>query len=252
MLADVKTVTALGAYASGVLTAVTVQDAQAVHEVQAIDPLLVERQLQCVLRDIGADAIKLGMLGSRMTLELVTRVCEAEARHVPIVLDPVLESSTGAALLEESALLPLVQRLLPRVALVTPNVPEATRLTGVSIESAADLSRAADALLCLGAGAVLLKGGHLPGEQVVDLLRTADGYQREFEAPRVERQARGTGCTLASAVAAGLAEGMTLEGAVQQAEDFVQQALNHPAQVPSARPPLFHAFGQLKVPAARA
>ena len=240
--ADIKTITALGAYASCAVTAVTVQDGQAVHEIHELNPLLVERQMECALLDVGADAIKLGMLGSALTVELVARVCERLARALPIVLDPVFQSSTHTPLLDDAGIGSLLQRLVPRVALLTPNVPEAQRLTGVKIASVEDMMRAADAFQLMGVSAVLIKGGHLPTDQVVDLLRTADGVQRVFETPRVDRVTRGTGCTLAAGIAAGLAEGMTLESAVGRAHDFVSEALKQPACVPGVRPPLFHAF----------
>jgi hydroxymethylpyrimidine/phosphomethylpyrimidine kinase len=120
----------------------------------------------------------------------------------------------------------LILRLLPLAALVTPNVPEAEVLTGIKIRSHADMERAADAILGLGPSAVLMKGGHLEGDTVVDLLRTADGEAHRFEGPRIaSRSTHGTGCTLASAIAAGVAEGLTLQGSVARARDFVVRAI---------------------------
>jgi len=191
-----------------------------------VDPFLVERQLETVLEDVGADCIKIGMLARRATVELVTRVLERKARGIPIVLDPVLISSSGHELLELDGHATLIQRLMPSCALVTPNAPEAELLTGVEIKEEAHMYQAADRLLLMGQPAVLITGGHLPGETVVDLLRTADGLERRFEAPRRPESPHGTGCAMASAIAAGLAHGFTLESAVDRAHAFVHEAID--------------------------
>jgi hydroxymethylpyrimidine/phosphomethylpyrimidine kinase len=219
--ADLKVLHALGVYGTSAITALTVQDTERVHEVLAVDAFLVERQMQVVLDDIGADCVKIGMLARRSTVELVARVCEDRARGVPIVLDPVLLSSSGHELLEVEAHATLIRRLMPLCALITPNAPEAELITGVEIREEADMHLAADQLLLRGQAAVLITGGHLPGDVVVDLLRTADGLERRFEAPRLPESAHGTGCALATAIAAGLAQGYTLESAVERAHDFV-------------------------------
>jgi hydroxymethylpyrimidine/phosphomethylpyrimidine kinase len=223
--ADVKTLHALGVYPMTAVTAITVQDTERVHEVSPVDPFLVERQMLAALDDIGADCIKLGMLATRTTVELVTRVCETRARGIPIVLDPVMLSTSGFPLLEVDGHATLIRRLMPLCALITPNAPEAELITGLSIRSEADLHLAADRLLLMGQAAVLITGGHLPGDVVVDLLRTADGFERRFESPRLPLDAHGTGCVLASAVAAGLAQGYTLETAVERAHRVVQEAI---------------------------
>lgn len=231
--ADLRTLHALGAYATTALTAITVQDTRTVHAVSPVDPFLVERQMQVALDDVGADCIKLGMLATRTTVELVARVCETRARSVPLVLDPVLVSSSGQPLLEVEGHRTLIDRLLPQCALLTPNAPEAEVLTGRAVESEADMHRAADVLLMMGQPAVLLTGGHLPGDSVVDLLRTADGLERRFEAPRRTGSFHGTGCVLASAVAAGLAAGLTLENSVERAHAAVARALRTALRVGS-------------------
>jgi hydroxymethylpyrimidine/phosphomethylpyrimidine kinase len=242
--ADIKTITALGGYAMTSITAVTAQSTLGVEEVLLVDPFLVERQIEVVLEDLGADAIKLGMLATKVTVELVARQLERRARSIPIVLDPVMVSTAGDRLLEQAGERTLRERLLPMSALLTPNVPEAEALTGIEIESPDDFGRVADALLLLGANAVLVKGGHLPGDTVVDLLRTADGYEHRFEGARhVGRATHGTGCTLSAAIATGLAQGMTLESAVGRAIEFVRQAM-HWAQPLGRGPagPLDHGF----------
>lgn len=223
--ADLKVVHALGAYGTSAITALTVQDTVRVHEVYPVDPFLVERQLETVLGDVGADCIKIGMLARRATVELVTRVCERMARGIPIVLDPVLVSSSGHELLEVDGHDTLIRRLMPLCALVTPNTQEAALITGLDITEEAHLYQAADRFLLMGQAAVLITGGHLGGDTVVDLLRTVDGLERRFESPRSPDSPHGTGCALASAVAAGLAHGYTLESAVDRAHAFVHEAI---------------------------
>ena len=196
--ADIKTVTLLGAYASTALTALTAQSTLGVFGVAAVEPHFVAEQLRVVLDDLGADAIKTGMLFSKAIVEVVARELEARAFGIPIVVDPVMMAKGGARLPEPDAQRALVERLFPMAALVTPNVPEAEALTGMTIEDAEDLAGVAERLLLLGPAAVLVKGGHLPGDTVVDLLRTADGHEVRFTGPRIAtRSTHGTGCTLA-------------------------------------------------------
>lgn len=236
---DLKVLQALGVYGTCAVTALTVQDTARVHEVSPVDPFLVERQLETVLDDVGADCIKIGMLAKRATVELVTRVCERKARGVPIVLDPVLVSSSGHSLLEVEGHSVLIQRLMPLCALVTPNLQEAALLTGMEISEEAHMHQAADRLLLMGQAAVLITGGHLPGDTVVDLLRTADGLERRFEAPRWPVSPHGTGCAIASAIAAGLAHGFTLENAVERAHGFVHVGIERSLRVGHGRPVLY-------------
>ena len=233
--ADLKALQALGVYGTSAITALTVQDTERVHEVFPVDPFLVEQQMETVLDDVGADCVKIGMLARRATVELVARVCERKARGIPIVLDPVLVSSSGHELLEVEGHTALIRRLMPLCALVTPNAPEAEIITGVQITEEAHMHQAADRLLLMGQAAVLITGGHLPGEMVVDLLRTADGLERRFEAPRLPDSPHGTGCTLASAIAAGLAHGYTLETAVERAHAFVHAAIASAAKLGRGR-----------------
>lgn len=225
--ADVKTVTAFGGFAATAITAVTVQNTLGVSEVALLDPLLVESQVEAVLDDIGADAIKTGMLGNRTIVELVVRQLERRAQSVPIVVDPVIVSSSGRRLLDAGGLDVLSRRLLPICALVTPNLDEAAELTGITVDDEGAMHQAADRLLLMGVPAVLVTGGHLAGETVVDLLRTADGLERRFEAERIDTTCtHGTGCTLSAGIAACLAQGMTLESSVERAIAFVRRAMD--------------------------
>jgi len=181
--------------------------------------------MRLVLQDIGADALKTGMLHDAATIEAVCAEIEAGAAGVPLVADPVMVAKGGHRLLEPAAVDALTRRLLPLAAVLTPNVPEAESLAGIEVRDEAGMARAAERLLRLGARAVLLKGGHLPGERLVDLLATPHGTER-FEDARIDtRHTHGTGCTLASAVAAGLAQGMALRDAVARARRYVRAAI---------------------------
>jgi hydroxymethylpyrimidine/phosphomethylpyrimidine kinase len=242
MQADVKTVTALGGYAATAVTALTAQNTQGVFNVVPVQPDFVREQMEVVLRDIGADAIKTGMLHSAEVIETVAATYERLGGNVPLIVDPVMVAKGGARLLEDDARRALIERLLPLAALVTPNAPEATALTGLPVRVAIDLSAAADRMLLLGPGAVLLKGGHLESETVVDLLRTADGEQERWESPRLRSTStHGTGCTLASAAATGIAQGLTLSAAVSRARDYVARAIATAPGLGSGHGPLNHA-----------
>jgi hydroxymethylpyrimidine/phosphomethylpyrimidine kinase len=224
--ADIKAITMLGGFAMTAVTALTAQNTLGVQDVLSIDPAFVAAQMKSVLSDIGADAIKTGMLGSARVVEMVARMCESAGAGIPLVVDPVMVAKGGASLLDQSAIDMMVLRLFPFASLVTPNVPEAEALTGMKLRTPEDLRRAADVLLGLGPSAVLMKGGHLEGDTVVDVLRTADGEEHRFEGPRiVTRSTHGTGCTLASGIAAGIAEGLTLHGAVSRARKYVVRAI---------------------------
>jgi hydroxymethylpyrimidine/phosphomethylpyrimidine kinase len=224
--ADVKTVTALGGYAMTAITALTAQNTRGVLGVVPVDPEFVELQIDSAVEDIGVDAIKTGMLHSRWIVEAVARKVKALGRRVPVIVDPVLVSGHGTPLLNAEGRTAFMKHLLPYATLITPNAPEAEAMTGVEVRNLEGMQHAADRLLLMGAEAVLVKGGHVEGEVVLDLLRTADGFERIFESTRIgTRTLHGTGCTLSSAIAVGLAEGMTLEGAIQIARDYVHEAI---------------------------
>jgi hydroxymethylpyrimidine/phosphomethylpyrimidine kinase len=239
--ADIKTIAALGGYAMTAITAVTVQDTMGVHGIHPIPPDIIAAQIACVLDDLGADAIKTGMLGDAPAIDAICAVLEAKARGIPLVLDPVMIAKGGASLLAETAVAHLKRRLLPLATLLTPNVPEAEVLGGLAITDEEGMRDAAMTLLTLGVPAVLLKGGHLETAEVVDILATEDGITA-FRAPRHQtRHTHGTGCTLASAVATGLAQGLDLHDAVARAHHFVQAAIAVAPGYGSGHGPLNHA-----------
>ncbi len=240
--ADIKTVTALGGYAATAITALTAQNTTGVAGILPIEPRFVAQQLEMVLTDVGADAIKTGMLNSAETIEIVVRTLERFAPSTPLVVDPVMIAKGGASLLDPTALFTLKSRLLPRAALLTPNAPEAAALTGLPLESLADASDVLDALLELGAGAVLLKGAHLPGDEIVDILRTADGEEQRFTHSRIATSStHGTGCTLASAIAFGIADGLRLRDSIMRAESYLRQAILTAPGFGRGHGPLHHA-----------
>ena len=238
--ADIKTVTMLGGYAGTAITAITVQNTHGVTGVVGIDPAVVEAQGIAVLDDIGADAIKTGMLGDTATVEVAARLIDHGA--VPAVIDPVMIAKGGQSLLADEAVQAVRTLMIPRAALLTPNAPEAAALTGLVVEDLDGLRAAGHALLAMGARAVLMKGGHVEGETVTDLLITATS-ERLFAAVRLDsRHTHGTGCTLASACAAGIAQGLALEDAVGRAIDYVRQAIAAAPGLGAGHGPLDHGW----------
>jgi hydroxymethylpyrimidine/phosphomethylpyrimidine kinase len=238
--ADIKTVTALGGYAATAVTAITVQNTLGVTGVHPIPLDVVEAQARAVLDDIGADAIKTGMLADAAVVALAARLI-AEYQ-IPAVVDPVMVAKGGASLLAETAVGALTDQLLPIAALLTPNAPEAEALTGLAVRTTDDLKRAGDALLAMGAQAVLMKGGHIDGPVVVDLLLTPYAETR-YETGRIDtRHTHGTGCTLASACAAGLARGHSLERSVEEARAYVIEAIRRAPGLGGGHGPLDHGW----------
>jgi hydroxymethylpyrimidine/phosphomethylpyrimidine kinase len=223
--ADIKTVTALGGYAMTAITAVTVQNTLGVKSFHEVPTDVVQGQIIAVLEDIGADVIKTGMLASVPIIEAVAAALKAAGPNLPRVVDPVMRAKGGHALLPDAAATALIEKLVKGAALITPNLPEAEALTGRVIKTEANMMAAVPALRSLGATAVLLKGGHLEGPRVVDMLITADDIIR-FEDSRIDSTAtHGTGCTLASGIAAGLADKMPLPEAVARARAYVRKAM---------------------------
>jgi len=237
--ADIKAVTALGAYAATAITALTAQDTLGVRAVHPVPLDFLRLQIRMSLEDIGADCIKTGMLADAATIDAV---CDALAGcGIPLVADPVMVAKGGAPLLDPTALETLKRRLMPLATILTPNLPEAEVLSGMSIKDLPAMRHAAEALMTLGVPAVLLKGGHLDGPLVRDVLATEDGVE-VFESPRIETQhTHGTGCTLASSIAAGLAQGMTLRDAVLRARAYVAAAIRSAPGYGKGHGPLDHA-----------
>lgn len=239
--ADIKTVTALGGYAASAITALTAQNTMGVFGVHPVPPAFVRQQIEIVLSDIGTDVIKTGMLAD---LAIVEAVAEALMPHakLPLIVDPVMVAKGGGALLTQEAIGAVLACLVPRARLLTPNAPEAARLTGLDVEDLAGQQRAADALQKAGAGAVLIKGGHIAGPVIRDVLADGDGLH-VFESPRLQvRATHGTGCTLASAIAALLAQHVPLRDAVARARDYVFEAMRRAPCLGNGHSPLDHGW----------
>jgi hydroxymethylpyrimidine/phosphomethylpyrimidine kinase len=239
--ADIKAVTAMNGFAATAITALTAQNTEGVHGVVGVEPAFIAQQIEVVLSDIGADAVKTGMLHSAAVIEVVAAGIERHAAGVPLVVDPVMVAKGGHRLLLTEAEAALRDRLLPMAALITPNLPEAEVLVGFPVRVEADMKRAAERLAELGAGAVLMKGGHLEGDRVVDLLFHDGKFHRFDDVRIVSRSTHGTGCTLASAIAAGLAQQMTLRDAVARARDYVRKAIETAPGFGRGHGPLNHA-----------
>jgi len=220
--ADVKTISALGAYACTTITALTAQNTLGVKGVHAVPADFVRLSIETVLADIGADAIKLGMLTNA---DIIRAVAGTLPDHIPLVLDPVMVATSGAVLLPDEAIEALSTLLLPRATIVTPNLPEAQKLTALPVGTEAERIAAGQALLARGARAALIKGGHGEGERLTDYLVTSDGVERITQPRLATRNTHGTGCTLASAIATGLAQGMTMSDAVRRASAYLHEAI---------------------------
>ena len=238
--ADLKTFAAFGVYGTSVLTAITAQNTVGVTGVHEIPVDMVAAQIEAVLSDIGADAVKTGILSSSDIIETVAR----ELKHFRVdrlVVDPVMVAKSGDRLLREDAVDALRISLIPSATVVTPNIPEAETLADMKIESEEDIRLAAGKILSMGAKAVVVKGGHLPGPPI-DLLY--DGREfRQFDAPRIKtRNTHGTGCTFASAIAAGLAKKMDVVDAVATAKEYVTEAIRQSFEVGKGHGPLNHFY----------
>ncbi|WP_375249704.1 bifunctional hydroxymethylpyrimidine kinase/phosphomethylpyrimidine kinase [Sphingomonas sp.] len=225
--ADIKTVTMWGGHAMTAITAITAQNTLGVEGVHAIPPALVTQQMACVARDIGVDAVKIGMLGDAAIASAVADELDGAAYPDAIVLDPVMIATSGATL-ADAATIAAMERLARRAAVVTPNLPELAALCGRVALAADEVAGAATGYAARVGSAVLVKGGHADGVTVVDRLFDRSGEVARWENRRIEtRHTHGTGCTLASAIATGLAMGMALPAAIERAIAFVRASLEH-------------------------
>lgn len=238
--ADIKAVTMLGGYAMTAITAITAQNTLGVHGVWPVAQDAVQRQMVTCLADIGVDTIKTGMLGSAALVEIVAETLDERAREVPRIVDPVMVATSGDALVDEHAVSAIASLMLPGAALVTPNAPEAEVLTGKAVDGINGQRRAAEALLERGAKGALVKGGHIPGKNVVDVLQTETG-EWIFESERIDTSStHGTGCTLASACAALLAQGQSVPAAVEAARLYLHEAIKQAPGLGQGHGPVAH------------
>ncbi|GJL95564.1 MAG: hydroxymethylpyrimidine/phosphomethylpyrimidine kinase [Hyphococcus sp.] len=248
--ADIKTVTALGGYAATAITALTVQNTTGVSAVHPVSPDIIRDQIDAVMSDIGADAIKIGMIGNVETAQAILTTLEnsgwdyqggcPDAGPV-LILDPVLVATSGDSLASNGVAEFIREKLLPKTYLVTPNLPEAEALTGMEITNGEGQRLAGEKLLEMGVETVLIKGGHDKQEIIKDVLVTHAGTQ-VFQTPRIDtKSTHGTGCTLASAIATGLAQSMPLSASAERAIDYVHQAIKSAPGFGAGHGPLNHA-----------
>ncbi len=224
--ADIKAVTCLGGFAMTAITALTAQNTEGVHDVYDVHEEFIAKQIELVLKDLGADCIKTGMLHSIPVIETVHKALEEQAPDIPLVVDPVMVAKGGHPLLEPQALNAMKHRMVARATILTPNIPEAELLTAKKIANRDDMLRVGETLLKLGPKYVLMKGGHMDGDELVDILVSADAKPVEFRSARIDTvHTHGTGCTTASAIAAGIAQGLSVEDAVSRARDYVRMAI---------------------------
>ena len=238
--ADIKTMTVNGVYAMSVITAMTAQNTTGVRAVQEATPVFLKEQLDAVFEDIFPDAVKIGMIPSAALMHVISeRLLYYKARN--IVVDPVMAASTGSSLANEDSVKAMTEELLPISTLVTPNVPEAQTLSGISIEKREDMIRAAEEIHRRFGCSVLVKGGHIEGD--ADDLLFDGGEMFWFGGKRIENpNTHGTGCTLSSAIASNLAKGCAMPEAVQKAKDYLTGTLAAMLDLGKGSGPLDHAF----------
>jgi len=239
--ADLKTAQAFGCYAQTAITAVTAQNTRGVGAVHLIPPDVIVAQIDACLSDIGADAIKIGMLGSAKVVKAVADVLRKRARKIPIVLDPVMASTSGHSLLAANAVAALKKEVFPLATLVTPNIPEAKALTQLRSSKRNDAEAAGRALMAMGAQAALIKGGHATTATIDDVMVWKGGVE-VYAFPRIKtKHTHGTGCTLSTAIACGLAQGLSLPLSVGRAREYVQRAIETAPGLGKGHGPLNHA-----------
>lgn len=240
--ADIKAVMAMGGYAMTAVTAITVQDTTGVHDVHPVPLKTVRGQIDACLGDIGADAVKTGMLGTADLVDLVSEMLDERATGVPRIIDPVMVATSGDRLIDQRAVEALTSVLLPGAALVTPNAPEAEVLSGKAVDTVDGQRRAAEKLLERGAKGALVKGGHIPGRVVTDVLQTEHG-EWLFERERiVTTSTHGTGCTLASAIASLVGQGTAMNDACRTAGDYLHGAIREARGYGKGHGPVHHGW----------
>jgi len=246
---DIKTISALGCYATSILTALPVQNTCGVRSIYPIPADVVGAQLQAVLNDIFPDAIKIGMVHTADVVEAIVNTLQ-QYPEVPVVFDPVMVSTSGHRLLEDSTIEVIVKKLFPLAVVITPNLDEAAVLTGMPVHTVDDMRIAGKKLMELGARSVLLKGGHLDATQLTSLYFTNDGRAHEYSFEKIDTQnTRGTGCALSSAIASYIARGKSLPDAIALAQEYVHQAILNGKNVQTGKGngPLNHFFDPQKL-----
>ncbi|NLG89717.1 MAG: bifunctional hydroxymethylpyrimidine kinase/phosphomethylpyrimidine kinase [Clostridiaceae bacterium] len=239
--ADLKTFSAHGVFGMTVITAVTAQNTARVIDVQDITPDMIGKQIDAIFEDIDVDAVKIGMVSK---IESIKVIAEKLRKYKPknIVLDPVMISKSGYALLEPDAIKTLIAELLPLATVVTPNAPEAEKISGITIKSIEDMKKAAEIIHGMGAKNVLVKGGHIGGSHSTDILFDGKKFH-VYEAEHIKtKNTHGTGCTLSSAIASNLALGMDVANAVDSAKKYITSAITHSLSIGKGNGPTHHFY----------
>lgn len=237
--ADLKTFHNFGVYGASALAALTAQNTLGVQGVWAVPPEFLELQIRSVLSDIGADAIKTGMLFNAPLISAAARVLR-EYSDIPLVIDPVMVAKGGSRLLLDEAIAALKEQLLPRADVVTPNIDEASVLTGSPIHNEEEMKDSAEQIMRMGAKAVLIKGGHLKENEAVDIFFDGNTWER-FESPRIQtRHTHGTGCTLSAAITASLAKGCSLMESIRRAKEYITEAIRGAQPIGQGIAPVNH------------
>ena len=241
--ADLKSFSANGVYGSSVITAITAQNTLGVHDVLELPVSLIESQIRAVMSDIGCDVIKTGMLSSSGIVETVAQTLgEFDLKNINIVVDPVMKAKGGASLINDDAIETVKNTLIPMASVVTPNVPEAVELTNIDITDVDSAKKAALEIMNMGAGSVVVKGGHLEGQESQDLYYDGKFFEI-FSSERIDtHNTHGTGCTFASAIAAGLAKGFSMLDAVFAAKEYVTMAIKNNHDIGSGHGPVNHFY----------
>ena len=238
--ADIKTFSAHGLFGMTVITSVVAENTFRVTDIQDVRPDMIEKQIDDIFEDIPPDAVKVGMLSCRETMMAVAgRLREWEPRN--IVIDPVMYAKGGSPLMEESAISTLISELVPLADLITPNIPEAEKMTDMTIKTNDDMRQAARRIHAMGCRAVVVKGGHADGD-AVDILFDGNAFY-EYPAPRVDtKHTHGTGCTFSSAIASNLALGLTVNEAVGKAKEYINTAITHAPRLGKGNGPVHHFY----------
>lgn len=240
--ADIKTILALGGYATTVMTGVTAQNTTGIISFQMIDPVMVADQLRAVMTDIGTDVIKTGILNSEIIIDTVADEIDKVEGKIPVVIDPSMVAGDGSPLIDETGIAAMKRRLLIRATVLTPNLREAEMLTGMTIHDLDDMRHATSMMRSLGSETVVLKAGRALNDKIVYFVASDDG-EVIVERPQIEtRHTLGAGCTFSSAIAVSLAQGMGVMKSIERGLDFLHQAILHAPGFGQGRGPMNHAF----------
>ena len=243
---DIKTITALGGFATSSITAITAQNTLGVNKILNVPEEMVEAQILAVLDDIGTDAIKIGMLSNEKIILCISNLLSKINKKIPIVLDPVMIAKGGHRLLDIGAEKALIKNLMPLCSIITPNIPEAEVITGKKINNIKDLERTGQEIIKMGINNVLMKGGHLTDNNLTDILISKNKTDYFCSTKIITKNSHGTGCTLSSAIACGMGQKMNLYSAVERAHAFVNKSIKYAPNLGKGNGPLNHLINNIK------